>query len=311
MRVAIKARLLGIVGSVVVGSVLATAGAPTAAVGKPAEPRYSTQGTVDVCADGAPQCTEIVISQLQARFGPLGRACDHNALFGLTYLRTVETYEWAANQPGFFNDVAHVNHEDALFAQYYFSAYDAWAAGRRGEAPGAWLAAFDAGRDRRLNGAGDVLLGMNAHISHDLPFVLASIGLTRPDGTSRKPDHDKMNEVLARVVDPLLVELATRFDPFGVPTGLSPQFIKGLIANWREAAWQNAERLVAAPDAAARARVAAEIEATADDQARMYATLTRYFPPLTTTKKRDAHCAGHNGDAPPAYVFGTPQAYVG
>ena len=87
-------------------------------------------------------------------------------------------------------------------------------------------------------------------------------------------------------------------------------FVMGLIAVWREEAWQNAARLVAAPDAAARASVAADIDATANDRARVYAALTRYFPPLTTTRKRDAHCAIHNGDAPPTYAIGTPQAYV-
>ncbi len=246
---------------------------------------------------------------MRARFEPLGRACDHNAAFALTYLRVTQGYQWARDRPGFFTDVAWVNHESALFARYYFDAYDAWAAGRRQQVPGAWLAAFDAGRDRRLVGAGDILLAMNAHINRDLPYVLAEVGLARPDGASRKPDHDKINEILAMLLDPLLAELSTRFDPYGVQAGLSPQFALGLITGWREHAWRNAERLVAAPDPSARARVAAEIDAAAQAQAVLYAALTRYLPPLTTSKPRDAHCAGHNADTPPPYMFGTPPAY--
>lgn len=197
----------------------------------------------------------------------------------------------------------------ALFAQYYFDAYDAWAAGRRQEVPAAWLVAFDAGRDHRVTGAGNVLLGMSAHINRDLPYVLAAVGLTRPDGAGRKPDHDKINDVLAVELDPLLAELSTRFDPYGVRTGLSSQFLLGLVADWREQAWRNAERLVAAPDPSARARVAADIDEAARAKAVLYAAFTRYVPPFITPKPRDMHCAGHNADSPPPYVFGTPPAY--
>ena len=48
----------------------------------------------------------------------------------------------------------------------------------------------DAAKGRQVTGLGNLLLGMNAHINRDLPFVLYSIGLTAPDGSSRKPDHD-------------------------------------------------------------------------------------------------------------------------
>jgi hypothetical protein len=59
------------------------------------------------------------------------------------------------------------------------------------------------------------------------------------------------------LVDPVMAELSTRFDPYSLPTGLSPQFVLGVIAGWREQAWRNAELLIAAPDPSARAQVAA------------------------------------------------------
>jgi hypothetical protein len=37
-----------------------------------------------------------------------------------------------------------------------------------------------------VTGSGDLLLGISAHVNRDLPFVLASLGLVAPDGTSRK-----------------------------------------------------------------------------------------------------------------------------
>jgi hypothetical protein len=309
-KAAMRVRAVGAAASVVVGSLLAASGTVPAAAHQAAAPTGSAKpAVVDVCPDGAAECVEGTISQMRTRFEPLGRACDHNAAFALTYLRTTQGYQWARDQPGFFTDVAWVNHESALFAQYYFDAYDAWAAGRRQKVPGAWLVAFDAGRDRRVTGAGNVLLGMSAHINRDLPYVLAAVGLTRHDGADRKPDHDKINEVLAVLVDPLLAELSTRFDPYGVQTGLPSQVALGLIAGWREQAWRNAQRLVAAPDPSARALVAAEIDAAARAQAVLYVGLTGYLPPLTTSKPRDAYCAGHHADTPPAYVFGTPPAY--
>jgi hypothetical protein len=175
--------------------------------------------------------------------------------------------------------------------------------------PEAWLITLDAARDRRVTGVGDVMLGMNAHINRDLPFVLASIGLTRPDGTSRKLDHDKVNDFLRLVIDPLLAEEAVRFDPFSfVNIGSSLMF--SVLVQWREQAWQNAARLVAAPDDTTRAAVAAEIESAAASQARSLRTLNSYLPPLTTTWPRDFYCAGHHMTAPPQpYPFGTPSAY--
>jgi hypothetical protein len=269
-----------------------------------------TVAPIDVCADGAPSCVDETIATMRARFAVLGQQCDHRAVFALAYLRTTQTYKWARDLPGFFADTAWVNHEDALFAEYYFNAYDNWAAGRRTSVPAAWLAAFDAARDRRVTGAGDVLLGMNAHINRDLPYVLAAIGLTRPDGTSRKPDHDKVNEFLATVVDPLLAELVARFDPTGFDIGLVPDALLQQIVSWREQAWRNAERLAAAATPLARAIVVLDIESSAAAQAAFLTTLTSYLPPLSTTGPRDAHCAAHHADPPPArYAFGLPSAY--
>jgi hypothetical protein len=251
---------------------------------------------------------DATIAEMRARFASLGRACEHNAIFALTYLRTTQTYKWARDQVGFFSDPAWVNREDAVFARLYFDAYDSWAAGRRHRTPGAWQVALDAAGQRRVTGAGNVLLGMNAHINRDLPYALAAVGLTRPDGTSRKPDHDKVNDFLALVLAPLLTELSARFDPYGLAAGLAPDAALQLIAGWREQAWRNAERLVSAPHPLARALVAAEIEAAATAQALLYAGVTAYLPPQAPGP-RDAHCAAHHADQPPGYPFGTPPPY--
>jgi Family of unknown function (DUF5995) len=266
------------------------------------------------CVAGRMNCVGAVIREMQRRFEPLGRSCDHNAMFALAYLRTTQTYLWAAQQPGFFQDTRWVNHEDAVFAKYYFDAYDNWRAGNRSRVPPAWLIAFDAANDRRSTGSGDLLLGMSAHINRDLPFTLAAIGMVTADGDSRKADHDKVDEFLNMVIEPMLAELAARFDPDTVniktPFGVGNAAVFQLVAAWRERAWRNAELLVSAPTPQLRAAVAEQIERTAATEAATIVAANSYLPPLTTTGPRDTFCASHNANPPPApYRFGTPNAY--
>ncbi|MFY1688385.1 DUF5995 family protein [Plantactinospora sp. WMMB782] len=264
----------------------------------------------ETCPDGGADCVADTIARLRERFGTLGRSCDHHASFTLAYLRTTEGFRWGRDQDGYFADNTWVNREGALFAEYYYRAYDDWAAGRRSAVPGAWLAALDAARSRRLSGAGDLLLGMNAHINRDLPYVLERVGLTAPDGSSRKPDHDKVNEILAAVMDPLLAELIARLDRAGFDTGIPTSAALGLLVGWREQAWRNAVRLANARTPFARSLVELDIEAGAVATATGIATLTSYVPPFTGPAPRAAYCAAHNADAPPvAYPFGIPPAY--
>jgi hypothetical protein len=244
-------------------------------------------------------CVDKVIKDMQRRLDPLATSCAHSAVFGLAYLRTTQVYRRTAATPGFYQDPGYVNHEDATFAALYFSAYDNWSAGRLAQVPPAWRIAFDAAAGRRVSGAGDLLLGMNAHVNRDLPFTLAAIGLTAPDGSSRKPDHDKIDEMLNQVVDPLMAEEAARFDPqidtFRTPYGVGYTGLMQLLVAWRESAWREAEQLVAAPDEASRQRVADSIEAQAAVNARSIVAATSYQPPATNTKSRDGFCAADAG----------------
>lgn len=266
------------------------------------------------CVSGKPSCLDKTIREMQRRFAPLGQTCSHNAVFALAYLRTTQTYGWARDTAGFFTDTPFVNHEDAVFAKYYFDAYDNWAKGDRDAVPRAWLIALDAAAGRRVSGSGNLFLGMSAHVNRDLPFVLAAIGLTFPDRTSRKPDHDKVNQFLNAVIDPLLAEEAARFDA-SIDGARDPMLLGytgafQMLAAWRETAWRNAERLVNAPDAASRAQVARSIEDYAATTAGLLLAADSYAPPLTTSAARDSYCASNNGAAAPIpYAFGKPSPW--
>ncbi|MBX6390900.1 MAG: hypothetical protein IRZ08_18245 [Frankia sp.] len=233
---------------------------------------------------------------MESRFDPLAASCDHRALFALAYLRTTEEYERAAAEPGFFRDPALVNVEDVFFAAYYFKAYDDWAAGRTAAVPAAWRIAFTAAENRSVSGLGDLLLGMNAHITRDLPYVLVGLGLVGPDGQSRHADHLKVNVFLDRVIAPLLDEAAARFDPtinnVESPYGITYDAFMALIATWREIAWTNAVLLAAANTPLLRTVAQNTIELTSATLATTVRATFLYTPRLADT--RDQYCATHN-----------------
>jgi Family of unknown function (DUF5995) len=251
----------------------------------------------DDCIAGRVQCVDRVIREMTRQFEPLASSCDHDAIFALTYLRVTEEYRRTVETPTFFDDTPFVNHEDVVFAGYYFAAYDAWQDGRIAFVPPAWRIAFDAARDRAVSANGNLLLGINAHVQRDLPFVLYSIGLVKPDGTSRKPDHDRVDQILNRVTDDLIAEIARRFDPTiddgNLRTTLDDLLLFQILASWRETAWRHAELLALAQTEEARDQVAQEIEGYAESQARAIRTATQYVPFTGGSTARDAYCAIH------------------
>jgi hypothetical protein len=249
----------------------------------------------DVCPGGERSCPEAVILEMYERWRPLSQSCDHNAVFALTYLRTTEEYfRTVTTDPAFFDDPPWVSHEDAIFAEFYFNAFDDFSAG--GEVPRAWRIAFDSARSPDLTGAGDLFLGMSAHINRDLPYTLAGVGLVAPGGGTRKTDHDRVNFFLNRIADPLQRELGERYDPYftlsdAEPSPADESGILQLVRSWRQAAWQNAELLVNAPGDAERGRASDWIESYSTAAANgiiAASTIPGYG------EVRDEWCAEHN-----------------
>jgi hypothetical protein len=233
------------------------------------------------CKAGRIQCVDAVIREMTKRFEPLASTCDHNAIFALTYLRTTEEYKRSATAEGFFTDPRFINHQDAVFARYYFDAWDAYRSGDLASTSPSWQIAFSNADDRKVAGLGNMLLGMSAHVNRDLPMVLADIGLVKPDGSSRKPDHDKVNQFLNLVMAPMLDEAAARFDPTVDDgqidgTTIDETGLLQILVGWREMAWRNAERIVNAPTPEARAAVIADIERLAAIEANLIVVATSY-----------------------------------
>jgi hypothetical protein len=235
----------------------------------------------NVCKSGKPQCVRAVIREMERRWRPLDADCDHNVMFSLMYLRTTQEYERSALTPGFFTDPNFINHQDAGFAEQYFDAWDEYRDGNLAAVPDAWEIAFRSADGQKVSGTGNMLLGMSAHVNRDLPHILAQIGLVKPDGSSRKPDHDKVNEFLNLVIQPLFAEAADRYDPTVDDaqvhgTTVDETVLLQMLVGWREQAWRNAEALVNAPTPAVRALVEAEIERVAALEANLIVAATSY-----------------------------------
>jgi len=269
-------------------------------------------GSDNDCAAGRPSCLTVTLNEQLHIFTPAAQTCSHLAIFSLAYVRMTQTYGWTRDQPGYYHDVPYMNHMDAIFAKYYTDAYYNWANGDRAAVPQSWLYAFDAGKSKAVTGAGDLFLGMNAHINRDLPFVLDASGLVESDGSSGKSDYDAVEEWLNDDTAPLLAEAAQRFDPTIDDTNnpLIDYLAFQMVSAWRENAWRNAEALAAAPDAATRALVAQHIEDNANLIAQGLLTSFAVNPLIESNATRDAYCAVHNGDAAPTpYPMGTPSPY--
>jgi hypothetical protein len=263
--------------------------------------RQPQPGPVPGCPKPSVACIDHEIAQMTAEQDR--RGCDHRAVFATTYLTLTQTLRQTLREdPGFFDDPDYLFYEDALFADYWLRAVGDYDAGR--PVPPAWQIAFDTAASGDANAGQDMLLGINAHVQRDMPFMLAELGLRRPDGTSRKLDHDRVNEILERGYEPVVRAIARRYDPLLYTTNASWNPVDNfggleLVKSWREGAWRNAERLLSAGSDAERQQVAQSIEDNAAAWARMMAAPQQ--PGYRA--QRDAYCAAHVG---PGSTAATP-----
>jgi len=266
------------------------------------------------CVAGRPNCLKSTLKELADIHATNAKSCSHNAPFSLAYLRMTQTYGYTRDIPGYYQDVTFFNHEDAVFAKYYIDAFRNWQKGNRAAVPQSWLIAFDAATSKSMSGSGDLLLGMNAHINRDLPFVLAAVGQVTPGGWNTKPDFDKVEEWLYTATRPMNAEAAQRFDPAmddaDDPLGMSYWSLFQMVSGWRENAWRNAEALLSAPSPEARALVAQRIETDANNTAAALRLSMAYLAPFQNSISRDSYCAAHKNDAAPlSYDFGPAASY--
>lgn len=248
----------------------------------------------DLCRSGGDECIDEVIARMETRLDGLVATCSHSAIFSLAYLRVTENVRDAVRS-GYFDDEQWLNRVDTVFAELYFDTTSRWESGRRTNIPAAWRIALQAEDDRAVSGLGNFMLAMNAHINRDFPYVIAKVGLTAPDGTSHKADHDRYNQRLDSLYGPVFAEEARRFDPKfdDIDAGTIEETVAGVIMRgWREMVWRHAEQLALARNPVQRAFAQRQVETYAALQALMIRQL--FQTPDST--ERDAWCAEHGQD---------------
>jgi len=260
----------------------------------PALPTPHTPYEGAICGSGADACIDDVISEMKERLRPLAESCSHHAVFSLAYLRVTENVR-DANRSGYFADREWLNRVDAIFADMYFRTMDDFRGGR--PVPPAWRVALRDTENRKLNGLGNFMANMNAHINNDFPRALAAAGLTAASGTTHKPDHNAYNRRLDGLYRPVFMEEQQRFDPMFDAYHVGP--VEGTAAGvimraWREGVWRNAELL-------ANARTPAELKwanETINQYALTQAQIIRSTPVFWATpasnRARDQWCAAHH-----------------
>jgi uncharacterized protein DUF5995 len=221
------------------------------------------------CAAATLACVDDLLRRLREQWEPLDRSCDHGALWPLAYIRITEGLRegLAGHGKPVFRHPKWFIYVVTTFSNRYFESFEDYAAGR--PVPAAWRITFDAAARGDYNGGQDIMLASNAHTQRDLPFVYEEQGTRTPGRASRKHDHDAVNQVNADVLDGLEKEFAARYDPFYEFIDLKPAPLEEVgtlevVKVWRELAWRNGERLLAARSAAERQAIVDQIELNAE-----------------------------------------------
>ena len=255
--------------------------------------RQLSPSSANPCERGDEDCLAIVVGEMEARLAAQG--CAHTAPFAFTYLEMTGGVHDAVLDPGFFAAPPATSHADALFARLYFNAFDDWAAGRVGDVPAVWRIAFGAAESGETNAATDLLLGMNAHISRDLPYVVADIAAWQEDAGAAQSDFDKINDVIGAVKGPMLQGAADRYDPslalldLPLPALASTDSVE-IIGLWRNQALERGIRLSQATTATERRSIEGEIERDAMATAVLLLNAGTTAPSPISPTERDDYC---------------------
>jgi hypothetical protein len=136
---------------------------------------------------------------------------DRRGVFATAYLQITRALE-SEIVAGGFADPAWVTRYLVSFGNLYRAALLAWELGEASAVPRAWKLAFEAARE----GSGLVLqhlvLGINAHINHDLALTLDGVGID-PERERKYADHVRVNEVLEATTERLKSQVSTMYAP--------------------------------------------------------------------------------------------------
>lgn len=194
-----------------------------------------------------------ITDRMQGQIATWEAASDQRAAFLSCYKYMTENV-MAAIDAAEFSDPGWVRDLLRRFADYYFDALeeyevDAFAA------PAVWRLAHDQGLDQQTAVLQKMLLGINAHINHDLVFALADLlapeweQLTSDQREARFADHCHVNAIIGRTTDTVQDEVIERYSPSmdlldKLLGPLDEMIASRLISAWRDDVWHEAVRYI-------------------------------------------------------------------
>lgn len=210
-----------------------------------------------------------VVGRMQRQVEQWETAGDHRAIF-LSCYATMTGNMLKAIEAGRFRDEEWVGKLLRHFAGYYFDALSCFDCGDV-EVPEVWRRVHEMSRHQPLHVLQHLLLGVNAHINYDLVLALYDVlkeewpSLSEEGRRRRQDDHLMVNQIIAETVDQVQDEVVERHDPAmdiadRLLGRLDERFLAALIRRWRGEVWENAQAMLACPDADARERLRREVE---------------------------------------------------
>ncbi len=178
-------------------------------------------------------------------------ADDATGYFPAMYARVTERIQVAAAD-GRFGDAERMERFARSFARWYLRSRPVSV-----NTPTCWKAAFDVADDERLLIVQQLLLGINAHVNHDLPQVVVELAPPRGGLDPLRADFDAVNDILADTLPIVVGDLGrvSRWVNLVTMRGGGKVFNFSLGAA-RAQAWQSAECLHALDGIALQAGVA-------------------------------------------------------
>lgn len=193
---------------------------------------------------------------------------DRRGAFADCYLvMTRRVHE--AVRAGEFHDGAWVARLLDRFADYYFDAVAAHdGTDRTRVCPEVWRDALDACSDPSCHPLQTLMLGINAHINHDLALALVDVlddwgTLDEATRELRHQDHERVNTIIEETTDEVQREVVAKWSPaaYALDLLMGPidEWAFGELAeSWRSRVWTDAMDLVVlSPDG--RVQAAARI----------------------------------------------------
>ncbi|HWS31587.1 MAG TPA: DUF5995 family protein [Actinoplanes sp.] len=168
------------------------------------------------------------------------------AAFNSLYLTITEQVEAHLHSPD-VTDPVFLETLDVEFARLYFTALASWGAAPGTDTPDAWEVLFRRAHDDGVTALEAAVLGVNAHINHDLALALIATWqrLGYPGDGPQHPDYLIVNQIFYAHIPPLRRRFATAWQ-------LQIDRCVGDLDDWsqcilvyttRALAWEKAERL--------------------------------------------------------------------